>query len=136
MLFVVFFLCEIAPIVILLDYSYYMQILTGGSFGQEIDATSAIPMGEALSANSTTPLLGNETTVVNHPPSYHSRGVPEERPLQTMDHLLLTSPRDGTTSIVAGSSRRNQSSKRVRFQGLSTTAGDALASESLQQTAL
>jgi len=98
LLFVVFFICEVVPIVILLNYSYYMQCLMRGFFPPSLSADN------------------NEQDYL-HAAFDHNYQQSEaegdslllQRPLNTVDHLLLTSPRDGT--VDAGNRIR-----RVRFQ--------------------
>jgi hypothetical protein len=98
-LFVVFFGCEIVPIVILLDYSYYMQILrevAGAPLAQQEQQFHDNMIDLARSAEGDSLLL--------------------QRPLQTMDHLLLTSPHSNSNIAAANASVRPISSRRVRFQ--------------------
>ena len=124
-LFVIFVVCEIVPIVILLDYSYYMQLLMGrGSAGSAASSSG----DDNDDNNSTTPLLSSATNTVNNisliqPNNRRARNDENDpllstRPLQTMDHLLLTSPRTTTSNTpdTGGNADGSNQSRRVRFQ--------------------
>ena len=89
-LFVVFFVCEIVPIVILLDYSYYMQILVGGFLQEDSDAAPLLTTISSAQNGDRTNTEGDSLLL--------------QRSIQTMDHLLLTSPNN-----------QNQP-RRVRFE--------------------
>ncbi|CAB9507449.1 Protein of unknown function (DUF1084) [Seminavis robusta] len=99
-LFVVFFVCEIVPIVILLDYSYYMHILRGRFLPETAAESSQQPQHDDI-------------TPQHHPTNgthHHHHGEADslllQRPLQTMDHLLLTSPHSITNNTTTNHSRR------------------------------
>lgn len=108
-LFVVFFICEVVPIVVLLDYSYYMQLLMGGSF---------------LASQPQQQNVENDGVPLITPTQYDNNGPREgdslllQRSIQTMDRLLLTSPRD------EGGSTPTNNSRRVRFQDAASQAED------------
>lgn len=89
-LFVVFFVCEIVPIVILLDYSYYMQILVGGFLQEESDTAPLLNNGSLAQSDLRVNTEGDSLLL--------------QRSIQTMDHLLLTSPNN------------QRQSRRVRFE--------------------
>lgn len=107
LLFVVFFVCEILPIIILLDYSYYMQILMGG-FRQPSNGPGAHSASH-----------DNAISLPNQRAEAESDSLLFQRPLNTVDHLLLTSPRDGTMDTA-------NRSRRVHFQDATQVAEDPL----------
>jgi hypothetical protein len=118
-MFIVFFICEIAPIVVLLDYSYYMQTLMRGGFltsqatslaGDDASLLSDqdyYPARQPGNTNNSTRL--NSTSM---PADTEGDSLLLQRQLPTMDHLLLSTP-SNVASQQPGS--RNQS-RRVRFQ--------------------
>ena len=87
LLLVVFFVCEILPIIILLDYSYYARILQPD---------------DNLTLDDVAPAENHEIVETERDALLYRRS------LNTVDHLLLTSPRDG---IIDTGNR----SRRVRF---------------------
>lgn len=113
LLFVVFFVCEILPIVILLDYSYYMQLITR--------------CFRRLSSDDGEPQLtshDNTLDLIHERADTESDSLILQRPLNTVDHLLLTSPRDGIMDT-------GHRLRRVRFQDATHVADDPLLLEAL-----
>jgi hypothetical protein len=109
-LFVVFFVCEIVPIVILLDYSYYMQIL------REVAGAPLVPPQQQFHDN-----------MMDLARNAEGDSLLLQRPLQTMDHLLLTSPHsiiNSNNNIAATNPSVRSSPRRVRFQDTSQPAAD------------
>jgi hypothetical protein len=115
-LFVVFFVCEIVPIVILLDYSYYMQIL------REV-AGAPLAQQQQQQQQQQQPFHDNTIDLAR---SAEGDSLLLQRPLQTMDHLLLTSPHSNNNIAVANASVRPISSRRVRFQDTPQTSAAPL----------
>ena len=97
----VFFVCEILPIIILLDYSYYARILQPDD---DIDL-AALRRSAVVDAGANV-LVEND----DERPETERDTLLYHRSLNnTIDHLLLTSPRDGP--IIDSRNRL----RRVRF---------------------
>ena len=120
-LFVIFVVCEIVPIVILLDYSYYMNLLMrqrGDSENIDSFATSLLPANSTENNN-------NMNNISLLQPNRRAEGESDslllQRPLHNMDQLLLTSPRITGTNTASSNSggetgTNNNHSRRVHFQ--------------------